>query len=161
MDLLDRLLAHDAWTTAQLILRARELSDEQLDRYMNIGPGSVRATLAHIVWNTEAWACLMTGESPVRLPSPPVLDDISQRHEIATQRLARLGRDVADRSAWDDRWIDELDDPPSEKTFGGAIAHVLTHSMHHRAQLLNMMRRLGLTDLPEGDVLTWEHQASE
>jgi uncharacterized damage-inducible protein DinB len=28
--------------------------------------------------------------------------------------------------------------------------------MHHRAQVLYMLRQLGLTELPEGDVLSWE-----
>jgi hypothetical protein len=28
--------------------------------------------------------------------------------------------------------------------------------MHHRAQLLYMLRRLGVADLPEGDVFSWE-----
>jgi hypothetical protein len=28
----------------------------------------------------------------------------------------------------------------------------------HRAQLLYMLRQLGLTGLPEGDVLSWEQQ---
>ena len=55
--------------------------------------------------------------------------------------------------------MDTLDSPPAEKTYGGAIAHVITHSMHHRAQLLYMLRRLGLEGLPEGDVLSWEQQA--
>ena len=43
------------------------------------------------------------------------------------------------------------------KPFGAAIAHVITHSMHHRAQVLNMMRHLGMKDLPEGDVFSWEN----
>jgi hypothetical protein len=28
--------------------------------------------------------------------------------------------------------------------------------MHHRAQLLFMLRRLGVEGVPEGDTLTWE-----
>ena len=39
------------------------------------------------------------------------------------------------------------------------IAHVITHSMHHRAQALCIIEQLGLTDLPEGDALDWEYQA--
>ncbi len=80
------------------------------------------------------------------------------RLDEAASRLASVARAVADRGAWDERWVDMLDDPPVEKTFGGAIAHVITHSMHHRAQLLYMLRKLGLGDLPEGDVLSWEQQ---
>ena len=43
--------------------------------------------------------------------------------------------------------------------YGGGIAHVITHSMHHRAQPLYMLRRLGIEGLPEGDVLSWEQPA--
>jgi uncharacterized damage-inducible protein DinB len=39
-----------------------------------------------------------------------------------------------------------------------AHAHVLTHSMHHRAQVLYVLRQLGPTGLPEGDGLSWERQ---
>jgi uncharacterized damage-inducible protein DinB len=28
--------------------------------------------------------------------------------------------------------------------------------MHHRGEVLHMLSRLGLTDLPEGDLLSWE-----
>ena len=55
MDLLDRLLGHDAWTTRQLLLRCQSLSDVQLDREFPIGHATLRATFAHIIWNTEAW----------------------------------------------------------------------------------------------------------
>ena len=159
MDLLDRLLAHDAWTTSLLIARAAELTDEQLDQTFDIGPGSVRAALAHMVWNTEAWSASMKGEQPTRLPPHPTLCDIAALHQTASVRLAAVAKSVRDRGAWDELWLDRLDREPGEKTFGGAIAHVVTHSMHHRAQLLNMMRRLGLRDLPEGDVLSWEKHA--
>jgi len=161
MDLLDRLLGHDAWTTALLLGRARELTDAQLDEALGIGPGSLRATLAHTVWNTETWSALMAGEELTRLPDAPSLDAVAELHQSATARLAVLARGVAARDGWDETWLDTWDDPPATRTFGGAIAHVLTHSMHHRAQIIHMLRRHGLTDLPEGDALTWESQLGE
>ena len=39
MDLLDRLLGHDAWTTRQLLLLCRGLTDEQLDRQAPVTDG--------------------------------------------------------------------------------------------------------------------------
>jgi hypothetical protein len=51
MDLIDRLLGHDVWTTHQLLLRCRGLTDEQLDRDFDIGHRTVRATLTHIIRN--------------------------------------------------------------------------------------------------------------
>ncbi len=163
MDLLDRLLGHDAWTTRQLLLRCQDLTDAQLDRQFGIGHGTARATLLHVIRNAEAWADLMAGR-PVRAdqgarPEGRSVPAMIARLDHAAADLAGVARAVARRGGWDERWVDPLDSPPSEKTYGGAIAHVLTHGMHHRAQLLYMLRQLGLPGLPEGDVLSWERQA--
>jgi uncharacterized damage-inducible protein DinB len=40
-------------------------------------------------------------------------------------------------------------------TRGGVITHVTTHGMHHRAQCLNMLRQLGVEDLPPTAVVEW------
>jgi RimJ/RimL family protein N-acetyltransferase len=157
MDLLDRLLGHDAWTTRQLLLRCQELTDEQLDREFDIAHRSLRATLLHIIRNVEVWPQLMAGRPAVESSGRSVSDLIA-RFDRAAADLAEVARSVARRDAWDGRFLDTLDDPPVEKSLGGGIAHVITHSMHHRAQLLYMLRRLGVKDLPEGDVLSWEQQ---
>jgi uncharacterized damage-inducible protein DinB len=163
MDLLDRLLGHDVWTTRQFLLRCEGLRDEQLDREFDIGHRTVRATLQHVIFNMEVWSDLMAGQ-PVQVDRGSKLQDRSvsafiSRLDQAAFNLARVARDVAQRGAWDERWTDVLDNPPAEKTYGGGIAHIITHSMHHRAQLLYMLRQLGVQNLPEGDVLSWEQQA--
>lgn len=161
MDLLDRLLGHDAWTTRQLIAIAATLPDEQLDREFDIGHRTVRATLVHIIVNVEVWSAMMAGEPvkrPGRAPRGPSMSELEARLDVAAARLARVARSIAARGAWDETWPDVLDDPPTAKSYGGAIAHVVTHGMHHRAQLLYMLRRIGMTELPEGDVLSWEHR---
>jgi uncharacterized damage-inducible protein DinB len=70
MDLLDRLLAHDAWTTGQLLDRCLALPDDQLDRPFDIGHRTVRATFQHIIFNIEAWSALMAGATELP-PRPP------------------------------------------------------------------------------------------
>ena len=37
MDILDRILRHDAWTTGLLLRLAAPLTDEQLDREFDLG----------------------------------------------------------------------------------------------------------------------------
>jgi uncharacterized damage-inducible protein DinB len=157
MDFLDRLLGHDAWTTRQLLRRCQALSDEQLDREFEIGRRTVRATLTHIIRNVHVWPRLMAGR-PVDEPPGTSLAELTRAFDEAAAELAFVARSIAQRGAWNDQFLDVLDDPPVEKSLGGGVAHVITHSMHHRAQLLYMLRRLGLQDLPEGDVLTWEQQ---
>jgi uncharacterized damage-inducible protein DinB len=53
LDLLDRLLEHDAWTTRRVFDLAAPLTDAQLDRNFDIGHRTVRETAGHIVRNVE------------------------------------------------------------------------------------------------------------
>lgn len=157
MDLLDRLLGHDSWTTGRLLELAETLSDRELDHEFEIGHRSVRRTLEHVVWNIECWTDLMKGR---RVRPRPAGDHsiatLSQHHRSAAAELYRFARKIADEHRLDDTFLDTLDNPPREKSFGGVIVHLATHGMHHRAQLLFMLRRLGVENLPEGDALTWE-----
>lgn len=155
MDLLDRLLRHDAWTTGLLLARCEELTDEQLDRDIDIGHRTVRRTFDHLIWNMQAWGNEMAG-LPAGARGGDSLAALRKRLDAAATRLAEVAHDVAARGAWDEVWVPTDDGPRVERTYGGTIAHVITHSMHHRAQLLYMLRVLGLKDLPEGDVLSWE-----
>jgi uncharacterized damage-inducible protein DinB len=163
VDLLDRLLGHDAWTTRRLLEHCRALDDERLDREHDFAHRSVRATLVHVIRNIEVWTDLMAGV-PVRPnrsdePAANSVDGLIARLDRAADDLAAVARGVRARDGWDERWVDVLDDPPTTKTYGGAIAHVITHSMHHRAQVLLLLREVGVPAPIEGDVLSWEAQA--
>lgn len=162
MDLLDRFLEHDAWTTRELLLVCRDLDDAALDRDFDLALRTVRRTLDHIVRNMEVWTDLMR-ESDVRA-APASGDSVSallSRLDTAAADLAAFARDVRESGDWNGEWVDRLDDPPRAKTYGGAIAHVITHSMHHRGQAIHMLRRLGAKRVPEGDVLGWERRRRE
>jgi uncharacterized damage-inducible protein DinB len=159
MDLLDRLLGHDAWTTRQLLALAGGLSDEHLDQEFDMGHKTIRKTFDHIVWNIECWTDLMKARAVRSRPdSEPTLASLLRRHEAASTELLAFAREITDQSRLDEEFLDSLDKPPKEKSLGGAIVHLATHGMHHRAQLLYMLRRLGVAGLPEGDVLSWEEQ---
>lgn len=162
MDILDRLLGHDGWTTRQLLIRCHELTDEQLDREFDIGHRSLRRTLLHMIRNMEVWTDLMSGQ-PVRFdqgsePTGRSVDGLLKRLETVSVELATMATRIVRDGRLDQLWVDYLDNPPTQKSYGGAITHVITHSMHHRAQVLYLLRRLGLKELIEGDVLSWEAQ---
>ena len=160
MDLLDRLLGHDAWTTRQLLLLSQDLSDEQLDRRFDIGHETLRENFRHIIGSMETWTDLIR-ERPVR-PWPQAdsakvsIAGLIARLDAIAPDFAGIARQIADEGRWDDLFTDVLDDPPKRKTYGGAIGHLLTHSMHHRAEVMHILARLGVPDLPEGDLLGWE-----
>jgi uncharacterized damage-inducible protein DinB len=156
VDILDRLLGHDAWTTRQLLERSRALPDALLDQPFEFGRGGVRSTFLHMIGNEEVWTDLMLGR-PVRRDSQRVaVDELLARHDAAYTEFARLARELRDAGRLDELWLDVLDAPPMHKTYGGAITHVILHNMQHRGELLHMLTRLGLDDIIEGDALSWE-----
>lgn len=155
MDILDRLLGHDAWTTRQLLLACAPLNDEQLDQEFDIDQRSLRKTFVHLIRNMETWTDLLC-ERPVTRRSGESLAELLERHSQISREFARLARDVAREQRYDACFVDTLDNPPTLKTFGGAIGHLLTHSMHHRAQIMFLMEKVGITDHIEGDLLSWE-----
>jgi uncharacterized damage-inducible protein DinB len=87
------------------------------------------------------------------------IPELRQRLVDASREFANLARKIARENRFDDSFWDILDNPPRLKTFGGAIGHVLTHNMHHRAQLMYLMEKVGIKDHIEGDLLSWESTA--
>ncbi len=162
MDVLDRLLGHDAWTTRELLLRSRHLADDELDRDFDIGHRTLRRTLLHIIRNMEVWTDLIAGvsvrENVGDRATGRSIEGLLERLDVVVPQLQQVARRIVDDGQLDKLWVDQLDDPPTEKSYGGAIVHLATHGMHHRAQALFLLRKLGVTDLPEGDALSWEMQ---
>jgi len=159
LDILDRLLGHDVWTTQQLLAQCRILSPAQWDRSFAIDHGSLRQTFVHLIEAMEVWTDLLY-ERPVRTDhAGETPEQLQQRLTIVAREFAALARTIAREERYDAVFIDVLDQPPVPKTFGGAIAHVITHNMHHRAQIMYIMEQLGLRDHVEGDILSWESVA--
>jgi uncharacterized damage-inducible protein DinB len=159
MDLLDRLLGHDEWMTGELLRRCGELTESELFQRFDIGHETVHATLVHMIDNVGNWTELMrTGQAEDRIDgwAEMGVPSLIAEHERSYAGFARLAREIREADRWDDLWVDTLDDPARSKSYGGAILHVITHNMHHRGEVLHMLSRLGLDDLPEGDLLGWE-----
>ena len=158
MDILDRLLGHDAWTTRQLLLACKTLPDEKLDADFDIDHRSMRATFVHVISNMEVWTDLLS-ERPVIRHDGATVDALLDRLSNASREFGDIAHRIRREDRFDDCFLDTLDNPPRLKTFGGTIGHLITHSMHHRAQIMFLMERVGLKQYIEGDLLGWESQA--
>lgn len=159
MDLLDRLLAHDSWTTRQLLVACQTLPEEKLDQIFAIDHQSLRNTFVHMIDNMEVWTDLLC-ERPVVARTGVTILQLLERLSTISLDLAYIARKVAREQRYDDCFLDTLDNPPRRKTFGGVIGHLLTHSMHHRAQIMFLMEQVGLKEHIEGDLLSWESHSS-
>src|SRR5476651_2017427 len=56
---LDILLEHDKWATKQILSACEKLTPEQFTRKFDIGPGSLQATLTHMIGAIRAWTDTM------------------------------------------------------------------------------------------------------
>jgi uncharacterized damage-inducible protein DinB len=153
MDPLDRLLEHDRWSTETLLDVSRELTDAQLDQPFDIGHRTVRATFEHIIPNVDFWTRLMEGQ-PLKAPHDGLsLDSLIEDHARNYTAFAALARRVRDDRRLDDIFLDHHDMP---QTFGGAILMVILHNAEHRTEVLHILERLGVPDLPEVDHGLWD-----
>ena len=150
----ERLLRYNAWATRVLLDRCRSLTPEQFRQRFDIGPGSLHDALRHVISAMRRWTDRLSGR--------PAAEPIGTSH-TPDELLALLDHvdrelgEVLGAVARDDR-LDELmsvEFTPKRFTRGTALVHVFAHGVHHRAQALNMLRRLGVTDLPELEAWNW------
>lgn len=155
MDLLDRMLGHDRWTTARLLELSRGLSDEQLDQPFELGHRTVRATFVHMIAAVEVWNAGMSGQPHDMRDDERSLTRLIADHEGFHAVFAALSRQMHDEGRLDDTFLDYHGWPQS---FGATILNVAIHNARHRGEVLHMLQRLGVPNLPDGDPLEWEHQ---
>lgn len=157
----EMLLGHNLWATQTLLDDAAKLTDEEFHRRLPIGPGSVHATLRHIIGAMARWADRI-GQRTLR---PSIETD--RRYSVAELKGLLVAADAELRAvaeAIDARggWREIFEATFAEHgtyrfSRAAAMTHVLTHGMHHRAQVLNMRRQLGLPPLGlDLDVVEWE-----
>ncbi|HEX8523674.1 MAG TPA: DinB family protein [Tepidisphaeraceae bacterium] len=155
-DPLTILLAHDCWATSQLLGVSRGLSPDQFHQRFDIGPGSLHDTLTHIIGAMRSWT-----ETLAEVELRPRLEDDGQhrspeqlrmlldetQRELLTEAHRRPLEQIVSRQLRSGKMI--------QITRGAVLVHVTTHGMHHRAQCLNMLRRLGVDPLPQSSVTEW------
>jgi len=163
-DPLDIMLKHNAWATREVLRACLALDGDAWTRGFEIGPGSLHDTLTHVVGAMNFWADRIEG--PPRTVRPSI-EDGAQRSpaellallDEAASALARAADIARQRGFATEREI-TLGGQTHRFTLGAMLVHAGTHGMHHRAQCLNMLRRLavpGVSDrLPEIDALDWQ-----
>jgi AraC family transcriptional regulator len=157
MDLFDIFSGQESWHTRRLLDLAKALNDEQLDRPLENqvevfpwdGPDrTLRQILNRMVLTKEVWAAALTGGSMPAMENAPPSDRTPSamlaRLARADQEFDGVLKDVRNRSAWDDTFVDALCEPPETFTFGGMFAHVITFNAYRRMVAIDVIRRLGV-----------------
>lgn len=143
------------WAMRQVLLVAEPLNDAQLDQPFEMGPGSLRKTLEHLL-NAERWwnANWAKDHSPFpKYDVPLSLSEMkSQLGGISEQRnefVQSLDEGTASRIV-----NITAGGPPTCLRVTESMLQLGSHGTHHRAQCLNMLRQLKVVP-PAIDLIDW------
>ncbi len=164
-DVTDRMVAHHLDRVEELLGLAETLADTDLDRPLRPGlvvvwfegpEASARLLALRLVATLEVWTAAIAGEPAPEAPSDDeAVPELRRRFAHVAPRFARIVRDLADRDAWDDAFVDALCEPPQAFTHGGVIAHVLTYGAVRREALAALLAELG-AEPSNADPILWE-----
>ena len=157
------LLAYTDWSNHRLLECASALSDEQLDRDMQIGPGTMRRTMRHIYAGEYVWLRRWRGEvetdwldETAKIPVGQLAADFETNIREREALLARLiESDLARVQPYRDSKGNLF-----KASLGDMLMQGVLHSKHHQAQACNILKRLG-APWPELDYMMRIRRASD
>lgn len=150
-----KYFAHDDWALRKAFQAAEQLTDEQIDTPIDIGHGSLRKNLQHIL---DAWAWWLANWAEDCSPFSKT------ENSLSLGEMQALAQDAAHQRLV---FIKSLDEESANRVVtvvaGGpkscfrvteSLLQLCVHGTHHLAQCLNMLRQLGATP-PSIDLVSW------
>lgn len=143
---LRHMFVYSDWGNGAVLSAAAKLSDEQLDRDVQTGPGTLRRILIHTYNGEMVWLSRWRRETETRWPDESARRSVAElrgayegvwrEREVFFEGLdpARLGEEQVYRDSKGSLFRASL---------GEMIVQCLVHSIHHRSQAVNAIRRVG------------------
>jgi uncharacterized damage-inducible protein DinB len=140
------LFAHHRWAMAKIFEKCSSLADADLDRAETLGPGSLRATLVHMLGAERIWLARWRGTSPTEFPperDTTVLGLQRAFREVDAEREKLIESESANGCTRVADYLTFAGLPCAEPLYG-LLLHVANHAVHHRAQVLQYLRLAGV-----------------
>jgi uncharacterized damage-inducible protein DinB len=145
MNTLREAFVHNDWARDKVLAVAVDCTDAELDRSFEMGMGTLRKTLLHL-WQAERiWLDRWTAVASTLDQDEPAISvtDLRTRFQATAAERARLIDGLppdggAQRVSYTASTGETIAFP-----LGDMFLHVANHGVQHRAQAVNMLRRLG------------------
>ena len=151
-ELFSSLYAYSEWANEKIVQLCDGLTDAQLDQPKEMGFGTLRKTLFHIlaadvVW-MERWESTPWREFPTDPDGKSIAEIAAALRDVGNRRLGLIQQNEPNQ------WDSTIDYQDSKKTpyshqLHDLLLHVWVHGIHHRAQALNYLKQFDRT-LPGG-----------
>jgi len=175
---IQRLHQHRAWVNENLLRAALGLSEQQLHQPFPIGQGSIWKSLVHLYAGEFVWLeallgnddPLVRGDLPRRIPGNQLgeggiatLDELRQEWTQLEERWKRylfeLSQEALEQPVY--KWSSAT---AQSRRFATSrtdvLLHVCTHAQYTTAQMVNMLRHVGVAKLPDTMLITLARQES-
>src|SRR5215207_1594778 len=143
------------WGMKRLFDHAEGMADADLDRDFNIGMGTLRKTLLHLYDAEIWWHGNWRGEKQMfqRLPTDTPIADLRDRWmSMAAARSEFI--EHTDGESLNQIVEGDFGSGVFRLRVGETLIQLGVHGTHHRAQAINMLRRLGVSTKPT-DLVVW------
>jgi uncharacterized damage-inducible protein DinB len=154
-EILGRLCQYGNWAMDTVLSLARTQSTAQLEQTFDIGVGGLRRTLFHLCEAEQWWYANWT-QGPSAFQQLPA--DLPFGEFIDVWRSTAQRRDDWFRQQSPQTLAEQVTATPGgtpvQFRLGESVLQLCCHGTHHRAQAINMLRRLG-TDPPAIDYVVW------
>ncbi len=146
--ILEDLYLYNNWANGRLLNLSLKLDDSQLDQPREMGFGSLRNTLFHILAAEEIWFERWNGDPWRAFPTDAEglsLNDMAERlQQVNSRRQSLLDRERSDGWRQAVHYKDAKGSAFSV-ALGDLALHVANHGIHHRAQALSFLKSFGQT----------------
>lgn len=157
-EMLSHLADYNIWANQKLMDAILALPEEKQKQELPSSFSSLYATLLHMLDAENIWWQRMKLQERIIVPSRQFKGTIKEL----------CGELHQQNRQWSD-WVHAATDPMLDHVFQYynskrehfkhpvylMLIHVFNHGTYHRGQLVNMLRQLGVTKIPQTDFIVW------
>lgn len=154
-----QMALYNQWMTQKLYAATISLSEEELKKDRSAFFKSIHSTMNHILWGDIRWISRFTGtQYPIKDGEMGVdlfesYSQLQAEHEKMAQHIITWSKTLNDEQVSGDlSWVPAWGGDVITKPFWLCITHLFNHQTHHRGQITQMLKPMGIdvgdTDLP-------------
>lgn len=159
--LIGEYASYNVWANERICSVIASLSDEKFNREVVSSFSSIQKTMLHMWVAQLIWIKRLEGLSLSVVPSEEfhgTRDDIVNGIISTSEILEEIAGSFSKEDLKSFRKYTTLKSGDFVSSQYEMLVHVFNHSTYHRGQLVTMLRQLGVTELPQTDLIFYYRQ---
>jgi len=158
IDFVREYASYNYWSNQKICSVAEKLSYEQIHREIASSFPSIQKTLLHM-WDAQSiWISRVEGVSLKEFPSAHFSGtrvDVVKGLLFTSQKLKEIANEIENSSLHDFIEFSTMKGVRMKSELYQIFSHVFNHGTYHRGQLVTMFRQVGVTEIPNTDLISF------